>query len=210
MLLLLVCLLVLLAHIKLTFINRTLVRAYNEMHRAYQKSIADEENEKVKNVRTSINEPLQKFYALTSDERPRVFTAVKDLVHGHHFELLWRSTTESGPHMAANVQEFLMSAEQDAFEAFCAAVEPVKKTRSEPKKANAKTEVKETLASAPAAPAAEPEAEAPEKTEAEPEAQTEAETQVPEVPQVPVTEPEVPQAPKPKKKKSAKQTVVIN
>lgn len=150
---------ILLAHIKLTLMNRTLVKAYNEMHRNYQRSLAskveDLASDKLegpevpetatrapevpekgpiaawtdKPLRSNINGVLQKFYAVEPDRRPEIFAAVKDHVHGHHFELLWRATSEEsikGPHMAAHIQEFLLTCSQDALDAFANSVDAIK------------------------------------------------------------------------------------
>ena len=136
--------------------NRTLVKAYNEMHRNYQRSLASKVEDLAsegpqgpetatrgpevpekgpmaawtdKPLRSNINGVLQKFYAVEPDRRPEIFAAVKNYVHGHHFELLWRATSEEsikGPHMAAHIQEFLLTCSQDALDAFANSVDAIK------------------------------------------------------------------------------------
>ena len=114
MFLVIICLLLFLAHVKLTFMNRTLIESYN-YSRAKEPVVEEPSDYQLKNM----NAALQQFYSLEIPSRRHVFLALCDDVHGHEFELLYRSTVGSnGPHMASNLQEFLLICSHDVFTKF--------------------------------------------------------------------------------------------
>ena len=125
MLLVIVCLLLFLAHIKLTFINRTLIDSYNYSRK--HESLSDlydqqlpELQPEMSEMPKNMNAALQQFYSLEINDRRGIFAALCNDVHGHEFELLYRSTVGSaqGPYMASNLQEFLLSCSHEVFTKF--------------------------------------------------------------------------------------------